>query len=431
MIIRIAPYPGTGELHTERALENLPPAGRLHYTGTWGLLTLREIWLLITGEYPPRQGGVGDYVRQIAIALAARGDEVHVWAPESARGASADSGVELHPLPGDFTPRGLRALSRGLSRFPAPRRLFVQYVPHAYGYRAMNIPFCAWLAARRADRVWVMFHEVAFPWGRGRPLSHNVLGAVTRAMAWGVASRADQVLVSTGSWVERLRALHVRLGPVLALPIPSNLPLSLTPAEREAGRLTRPGGNGAIVLGHFGTYGASVTDVLGPALESLLLKDERRTALLLGRGGDVFMRGLAGRPGLAGRVVAPGELPPREVAARLSACDLLLQPYPDGITCRRTSAMAGIGLGLPVVTNAGELTEPLWRQLGPVALADRPDAGALAARAETLLASPEERARLGGRAREVYAEHLSIERNVEELLRLATAETAEAAGRAR
>ena len=33
---------------------------------------------LVTGEYAPMQGGVGDFTREVARALVARGHEVHV-----------------------------------------------------------------------------------------------------------------------------------------------------------------------------------------------------------------------------------------------------------------------------------------------------------------------------------------------------------------
>jgi len=33
---------------------------------------------LITGEYPPMQGGVGDFTHELGKALAALGHEVHV-----------------------------------------------------------------------------------------------------------------------------------------------------------------------------------------------------------------------------------------------------------------------------------------------------------------------------------------------------------------
>ncbi|MFL5350710.1 MAG: glycosyltransferase family 4 protein, partial [Hyalangium sp.] len=93
-------------------------------------------WHLLTGEYPPQPGGVSDYTRLIARELARRGLEVHVWAPGKA-GETREEGVTVHRAPGLFTPAGLIRLSRGLERCRAPRRLLLQYVPHAFGLKAM------------------------------------------------------------------------------------------------------------------------------------------------------------------------------------------------------------------------------------------------------------------------------------------------------
>ena len=129
------------------------------------------------------------------------------------------------------------------------------------------------------------------------------------------------------------------------------------------------------MIGSFGTYGPAVAELLTAVLPPLLEEAPNRVGLLLGRNGEAFARTLqAARPALAGRLVAPGALPDAELAAYLTACDLLIQPYPDGASSRRTSLMAGLALGLPVVATDGALTESLWRDAGAVALApvDRP-----------------------------------------------------------
>ena len=59
-------------------------------------------------------------------------------------------------------------LSRALDTAASPRVL-VQYVPHAFGWKGGNLPFCLWLWNRKDRRPWVMFHEVAFPFDRWRP----------------------------------------------------------------------------------------------------------------------------------------------------------------------------------------------------------------------------------------------------------------------
>ena len=86
--------------------------------------------------------------------------------------------------------------------------------------------------------------------------------------------------------------------------------------------------------------------------------------LLLGRGAREFARTLA----LGERVVAREDLPASEIAALLRVSALALQPFPDGISARRTSAMAALALGVPLVTTDGFLTDPVWRE-GAVALA--------------------------------------------------------------
>jgi glycosyltransferase involved in cell wall biosynthesis len=358
---------------------------------------------------------VSDYTRLLARGLARAGDEVHVWAP-AATGSPADLGVTVHRLPGRFGPRGLVRLDAALRRTGRPFRLLVQYVPHAYGCRAMNIPFCAWLLARRAWRPWVMFHEVAFPWGRGGPPRHTLLAAVHRGMAALVLRAADRVFVSTPAWGPLLRRLARRAPPPTWLPIPSTVGLDPSPAEVAAVRHGLAAPPEALVVGHFGTYGREVVDSVAAVLPALLAADGRRHGLLLGRGSRQFAaRLVAAHPHLAGRVHATGETTADAAAAHLRACDLLLEPYPDGATGRRTTLMAGLALGVPVVTTRGALTEPLWDEQGLAELVPAADTDALTAAAERLAAHPEDRRALGERGRAGYERFFSLDHTVRAL----------------
>ncbi|MDB5311169.1 MAG: hypothetical protein JWO38_5371 [Gemmataceae bacterium] len=371
-------------------------------------------WALLTGEYPPQPGGVADYTDQVARGLTAAGDVVTVYAP--ARGCRADDpgpGVTVRRLPGCFGPRGLAALDTALARRPRPDRVLIQYVPHAYGWKGMNLPFAMWVAARagRHAPVWVMFHEVAFPF-RWRPPIHAVLAAAHRVMARLVAGAASRVLVSVPGWEPRLRRLCPRLGPVEWLPIPSNIPV----AADAPGPVREPPARGPVV-GHFGTYGSAVIPLLEPALCRLLGRDPQASGVLLGRGGVAYRDDLVGRhPALAGRVVAPGELPPEAVAARLRGCDILIQPFIDGISSRRTSAMAGLANAVPLVSNFGPLSESVWAGAGGVALAAAPDPDLLGARAEEVLALPRaDRAEMGRQAAALYRDRFSLEHTIARL----------------
>jgi glycosyltransferase involved in cell wall biosynthesis len=368
-------------------------------------------WHVLTGEYPPQPGGVSDYTWLLAKALAAAGDRVEVWAPQCQGEQPALPGVAVHRLPGRFGPRALARLSDALARQPRGR-LLVQYVPHMYGWKAMNLAFCSWLLLRCPVAPWVMFHEVAFPCRAGQRLRHNVLGAVTHGMAAMVARAAERIFVSTPAWTGLLRRLAPGRRSIQWLPIPSTVATGTDPAAVAVLRAQLVG-NGSQAIGHFGSFGGMNSDLLDAVLPPLLTAEERRVALLIGRGSIAFAQRLAGvHPALAGRLRACGEVTAEMAGAHLQSCDLLVQPYPDGVSARRTSLMGGLALGVPAVTTHGVATEPVWSAEGLVALAPAGDSAALVAAAERLLADPQARSELGGRARAGYARHFSIENTV-------------------
>jgi glycosyltransferase involved in cell wall biosynthesis len=379
-------------------------------------------WHIITGEYPPQPGGVSDYTRRIARGLADAGDSVEVWAPpvndsgaafgeSSATGQPADPDVTVRRLPDRFGPASLRHLTKELDRQPRPCRLLVQYVPHAFGWKAANVPFCLWLQSRRHDSVWVMFHEVAFPFGRGQSLSHNALAAVNRLMASIVASSAERAYVSIPGWRDDVQSMMAGK-PVEWLPVPSSIPVVPDPAATAAVRAhygTRP------VVGHFGTYGRAIRSLLATAVPALTGAADC-AVLLVGRQGDDLQRELVARhPQLTGRVHATGALPDASVSLHIAACDVMLQPYPDGISSRRTSAMVALAHGVPMVTTSGWLTEPLWEESGAACLVPAGDPEALAPAAARLLASPAERLAISARARNLYATRFDVAHSIQAL----------------
>ena len=374
-------------------------------------------WHLVSGEYPPDLGGVADYTAAVAGALADTGAEVHVWAPGDADELDAGpGGVAVHRVAGRFGPAGLARLDRMLDRFPGPRRLLVQYVPHGFGWKGMNIGFAAWVAARRhrsRDDVRVMFHEVAFPWVR-RPLRYNLLAAVNRAMAAVLIRSCTTAYVSIPSWAGILRRLGGRPVPVLWTPIPATIPTD-PPAERVAeARARLTGGDPAVkVVGHFGTYAAPITSTLAPALAAILYRRPDARAVLLGSGGERWRDELvADGPHWSARVVALGPLPAPAVAEYLLTCDLMIQPYPDGASTRRTTLMASLANGVPVLTTLGPLSESVWAD-GSVATAP---AERLAEAAVGLLDRPAVLQELGRAGRRLYDERFAIGRTIDVLL---------------
>jgi glycosyltransferase involved in cell wall biosynthesis len=291
--------------------------------------------------------------------------------------------------------------------------VLVQYVPHAFGWKAMNVPFCLWLWSRRRDPVWVMFHEVAFPLGREQPLPHNVLGLVNRLMSSLAARAAERILVSIPAWEGLLPRRASGAEKVAWLPVPSNIPTAVAPgAVLEVRRQVAPGTNRALI-GHFGTFGEYVTPLLAAILPPLLWRDPQRLALLIGRGSERFAADLTRcHPALVDRLCATGELDPAKAAAHLAACDCLVQPFPDGASTRRTSLMAGLALGVPVVTTAGPLTEPFWREIEVVVLVPYHVPLDAVEAVERLLGDPARRIELGRRAAAVYERRFSLSQTI-------------------
>jgi glycosyltransferase involved in cell wall biosynthesis len=368
-------------------------------------------WHVITGEYPPQHGGVSDYTRQIARGLVDGGDAVHVWAPpagENRIGESVgdDCGVTVRRLPDRFGIRGLRYLTRELDRLPGPKRLLVQYVPHAFGWKAANLPFCFWIRSRRHESIWVMFHEVAYPFDRDETLSRNALAAVNRVMATMIAASAERLFVSIPEWRSHIPDLLPRRAPVEWLPVPSGIRVVDDPVE--SARLRARHGGGAPLVGHFGTYGASIRAILDPAIVALLEASDCRV-LLLGHASDRAAREITEhRPCFRDRVYGTGTLSDDDVSRHVCACDVMLQPYPDGISSRRTSAMVALTHARPLVTTSGWLTESLWEDSGAVVLAPADDPLALAAGAAALIGDSRRRARLGADGSALYERRFHI-----------------------
>jgi glycosyltransferase involved in cell wall biosynthesis len=111
-----------------------------------------------------------------------------------------------------------------------------------------------------------------------------------------------------------------------------------------------------------------------------------------------------------------GALEAKALAEHLSACDVLLQPYPDGISTRRGSTMAALALGLPMVTNLGHLSEEFWTDAGAVQLALSSTPQDLATCALRLIQDRDLRLQTSEIARDLYRDRFDVRHTVDALL---------------
>jgi hypothetical protein len=292
--------------------------------------------------------------------------------------------------------------------------VLVQYVPHAFGFKAMNLPFCFWLYAlsRTRRRIIVMFHEATVPWRRGQAMQHQILASVTALMAMLVAKAASVIFVAIPAWKDRLVRFtgSTRLE---WLPVPSNV----TPAEDpDAVAMMRRGLNGKTIIGHFGTNDNAISQSLNLVIPRLIEASQAVGALLVGRDSVALKESICrGRPGLASRIQATGGLPEKSISIALSSCDLMLQPYPDGVSTRRGSVMAALAHQRAVVTTAGTFTEPLWPESGAVTLAPAGDHQEMYAEASRLAANEGKRSRIASAGKRLYDERFALRHTIDAL----------------
>jgi len=368
-------------------------------------------WHVLTGEYPPQDGGVSDYTRLIAHGLAEAGDRVVVWAPPLPSAApSVHPHIDVRRLPDLFGPRSWRMLGEALDGTSEPYRLLVQYVPHAFGWKGANVPFCLWLRARRRDHLWMMFHEVAYPFERGGGLRRHALAAVNRLMASLVGASVERSFVSIPAWRPGVEAVTPKGTPLKWLPVPNAIDVIEDP--RASADIASRYGQGHPLVGHFGTFGALITPLLTATVLPLIADSDCRV-LLIGRGSREVCEQLSSlHPELVGRLHATGTLAADDVSRHIRACTVMMQPYPDGISSRRTSAMAPLAHGVPIVTTEGPLSESVWREAGAVVLVPAGEAATLADAVASLAADPARQRDLSRKSRELYESKFHIRHTI-------------------
>ena len=380
----------------------------------------RHIWHIITPEYPPQLGGVGDYVFLLAEMLAREGDGVEIWCSGSDKPSPWLPGVNVHPILGRLNPSDMLRFHRTLNGFSRPRHLVLQWVPHAYFWGSMNVPFCVWIWIRArlfGDDLGIMLHEPFLGFGEGR-WRQNVPAFVHRIMTILLLNAARRVWVSIPRWEKAWKVYTLgRKVPFSWLPLPSNVPVA-GDASRTAEVRSRYAPSGQRIVGHFGTFGYPITPMLERIVPALLAASDRTVALFIGPNGAEFKQTLLREhPGLEGRIHAAGRFAATDPAlsAHIAACDLMIQPYPDGASSRRTSLLAPLAHGVPLVTTSGWASEPLWQESGAVAIVSAADLDGFVREADRLLNDETARQRAAQASRVLYKNHFAIERIAETL----------------
>ena len=227
--------------------------------------------------------------------------------------------------------------------------VLVQYVPFLYGRRGLAPGLERAVSAARAAgvRVTVFVHE---PWVPPTRLPWLMLSPLQRRQLRRLARVVDAVVTPVPAWRELL--------PVAADLLYVGSTLGPAPAAAGGPQFEAP-----VVFSPFAA---------GLAWRWVLAAEAAvgSTGLVIvgATWADARARGLA-LPERARSWQWLGRLPSADALGALARARLVLAPYVDGLTGRRTAALAALSTGARVVSSTGPLSDPVFDD-SPVALAE-------------------------------------------------------------
>jgi glycosyltransferase involved in cell wall biosynthesis len=187
------------------------------------------------------------------------------------------------------------------------------------------------------------------------------------------------------------------------VPVGSNIPVA--PGDGRSLRTSAGIPEDAPLLGVFSLFGAAKGySLLEAAWRTASLRADQPFIVLIGASAEEAARHL---PEMAAhpRCRATGYLSQDDVSRWLSEVDLLLAPFEDGVSSRRTSVIAALAHSVPVVTTRGRNTDPLFLD-SPLRVTSG-DASVFAREMLALLDSADDRAALGAASRVFCDRHFS------------------------
>jgi len=359
---------------------------------------------LITGEYPPLEGGVGDFTRELARALVDLGHQVMVITGSSIADRIADSPIRVEPIVPRWTHICWRVIGDAARRLKLDV-LNLQYEPAAYAMQ-IGINLFPWWYHRQPIHAPVVttFHDLLVPY----------LFPKAGALRWKIvellARSSDAVIVTNEEDRLKLQTSNFKLQSPISnlhlIPIGSNIQPSLPPEfDRDLERARWGAGKNDWLTAYFGFLNMSKGGLTLLRGVGLLANDGLPARLLLigGRTGssDPTNARYAGEVdralasvGLHDRVQSTGYVDPPQVSAAMAAADVIALPYADGVSFRRGSLMAALAHGKAIVTTQPRAAIPELVDGENCVLVPPEDASALASGVRRVMAEPGLRLRL-------------------------------------
>lgn len=344
---------------------------------------------MITGEYPPMQGGVGAYTHILARHIATLGHEVFVLTSPAAHAPTGDS------IPTASCPSWGMRVYRCARQWIGTNRLDIvnlQYQTAAFGMS----PFIHFLpAALRPFPFVTTFHDLRFPYlfPKAGPLRPWIVRRLARDSTAVIATNHED-------------ATALREHPRAALiPIGSNILQPVSAAfDRAAARANVGILADALLIVFFGLLNQSKgLDTLLRAFADLAAELPQAHLAIIGSLGTsdstnaayaAKIEALIAELGIASRITQTGFLPEAQVGELLTASDLVALPFVDGASYRRGSLMAAVRYECAILTTEPAVSIPTFKHGENLWLVPPDDPAALTHALRRLAADADLRARL-------------------------------------
>ena len=278
--------------------------------------------------------------------------------------------------------------------------VLVQYTALAWSARGFPSKFQNVLRLLKSAgvRVAIVFHDVeGFP---GTRIIDRIRRTVQIRTMRRALSLADSAIFPVAT--QQLSWLPPAISKAKFIPVGPNLPIPAVAIPVVP--------NSVPTIGIFsitgGEPGSRETNLIIPAVATASEKLGTLRLSVFGRHAELRESDLrAGFQKVPVQLSVEGVVDPDQVVQKLSACDLLLFVR-GGISSRRSSAIAGIACGLPVVALAGSETAPPVTDAG-VLLIPHADPQLIAAALVRVLSDSALRSELASRSRAAYQQHFS------------------------
>lgn len=343
--------------------------------------------------------GMGDYAFHLSQSLSRQGNQILILT----QGAAAPGGaVDVLRWEGDWSSRAWPWIKKALQEWK-PDLFHLQYMTTTF-QNSVFINFLPYLLKRDFPRLKIVttYHEFAAPWRRFALLP-LFLGSdghiVTNERHFDFLKKIAKML-----WIQK---------PLAQIPLAANIfPVDLSSEARARARQELGIAPGETVLVRFGIlHDISLPLVLRVLKAFSKLRQEGIPVrlLLIGKGEPKAMSSLKEKiqeADVSDAVFLKTDLSSEQISRSLSAADIGLALYEDGVSEKRTAFLAVLAHGLPVLaTQRGNLASELKEGVNIVCVPVDESEEGWAAAMKRLLTDESLRGRLAAEGKKVAAKH--------------------------